>query len=164
MRRTLLVSVLVTASSLFGGLGKGSVPDSKTSDQAVYARRGTLGANDYVVTNVYPCASTYLLHNVENGVLRDRAVNSASVDVDQARFTIPQVNYPRPYARGFMLVVSSNRRTELTIEGASKLHASDGSTALPVVNQETKILSFIEIRTNEFLVEMRNLTEMRKDN
>ena len=39
----------------------------------------SLGANDYVVTNVAPCASAYLMNEVKAGKLRDRAVNVVTV-------------------------------------------------------------------------------------
>ena len=43
------------------------------------ARRGALGPDDYVVTNVPPITSSYVMNEVKYGKLRDRAVNTATV-------------------------------------------------------------------------------------
>ena len=53
MRRAALIAAL----AVFGIVFAASRPDVVVKPNAIYARRGSLGANDYVATNVAPCAS-----------------------------------------------------------------------------------------------------------
>lgn len=162
MRSLVAALAVMAAFPSFAGLGKASVPDAKEDGRAAYARRGSLGSDDYVATNVYSCASAYLRHDVKDGTLLNRAVNSVFVEAESVTFEIPGDESVKPYARGFMVVVTSTVNTRLSFEGAERLYSSDGTELMPVVAGGTILLSFIEIRKDEFLVEMRDLTEIRK--
>ena len=85
MRRLLLLAVLAA----FSGASAASLPDTVTRDGVAYARRGSLGANAYVATNVVVSPPAYQLSRVAEMKLRDRCVNYASVAGTNAVFALP---------------------------------------------------------------------------
>ena len=137
-------------------------PDSVTRGHAVYARRGSLGADSYVATNVAPCASAYLLNEATDGRLRDRAVNSASVAGD-AEFALPSRRTVAGFARSFVLhlSVASNATCSVTFTGAEALYKTSGSDGLTALRGR-HVISFLEVADGRYLVDVQELVEIRR--
>ena len=134
-------------------------PDTRVQGHAVLARRGSLGANDYVATNVAPCSSAYIMHAPTDGRLRDRAVNTVSVDTTNAVFALPGRRTAEGYARAFIVAVNSTTNAVLSFTGANGIYSPDGGGPVRVEPGRT-MFSFIEIGANEYLLETRDLGEV----
>ena len=137
------------------------LPDTIRDGKAVLARRGSLGADSYVVTNVLDEPPAYVLSNVRDFQLRDRAVNIATVDGSQVAFSMPGRRTNAGYCRAFMLyiTVAAQGGCRLSFSGADRILSTDGSTRIDAPSGET-MLSFIEIADKVYLVEMRTLSEI----
>lgn len=133
-------------------------PDSKGGDGAAYARRGALGADDYVATNVYPNA--YRLARSEGGALADRAVNSAAITGTNAVFTLPERRAEGGYARAFILFVDSRTDATVRFAGARHVYTTDAADEYRITPGRS-IFTAVEIADDEYLVEWRELTETR---
>ena len=138
-----------------------SLPDTITTDKYVLARRGSLGANSYVVTNVFPEPPAYRLSPLADSRLLDRAVNYRVVAETNATFALPQARTMEGYARAFLVyldIVSTNG-CEVAFTGASALYRTDGSGRFKFP-REKRLFSFVEITDDEYLVETRELEKM----
>ena len=157
MRSALLLLAALCVFAAPADLARVRPPDAKTSEHAAYARRGSLNADSYVATNVYPCVSAYRLHAVADGALLDRAVNFAELDGSgTAVFRLPPERRGDGFARGFMLHLASAEDRPLRFDGDARLYLSCGETFSAEAGRT--ILSFIEIAPDEYLVEVRHLT------
>ena len=103
MRRLLLLAALAA----FSGASAASLPDTVTRDGVAYARRGSLGANAYVATNVVVSPPAYQLSRVAEMKLRDRCVNYASVAGTNAVFALPGRKTTAGCARAFILYLDA---------------------------------------------------------
>ena len=103
MRRILLLAALAA----FSGVSAASLPDTVTRDGVAYARRGSLGANAYVATNVVVSPPAYQLSRVAEMKLRDRCVNYASVAGTNAVFALPGRKTTAGCARAFILYLDA---------------------------------------------------------
>lgn len=153
---------LAAAAGLGSGRDTNRPPDAVSDSRAAYARRGTLGANDYVATNVFASPPYYALHAVTNGALLERAVNSATV-ADAAEFALPPGRLAPGHSRGLLLclAVEAPSRVAVRVTGASRLFTTDGSSAL-AAEPGLNILSFVEIVDGVYMVEARPLTEVER--
>lgn len=139
------------------------VPDVKVKTNAVYARRGSLGANDYVVTNVAPCASAYLMNEVKAGKLRDRAVNVVTVSEAEAAFELPLKRTVEGYARAMLVAVTAERATRITLTGAESLWGTFPKKETLELCAGTHVLQIIEIGKAVYLVEAREIVEFKEE-
>ena len=139
------------------------VPDVKVKTNAVYARRGSLGANDYVVTNVAPCASAYLMHEVKAGKLRDRAVNVVTVSEAEAAFELPLKRTVEGYARAMLVAVTAECATRITLTGAESLWGTFPKKETLELCAGTHVLQIIEIGKAVYLVEAREIVEFKEE-
>lgn len=139
------------------------VPDVKVKTNAVYARRGSLGADDYVVTNVAPCASAYLMHEVKAGKLRDRAVNVVTVSEAEAAFELPLKRTVEGYARAMLVAVTAERATRITLTGAESLWGTFPKKETLELCAGTHVLQIIEIGKAVYLVEAREIVEFKEE-
>lgn len=139
-----------------------TLPDTVGSTSAVYARRGSLGANDYVATNVAPCKSAYQIVRVADGRLRDRAVNIATVAGD-AEFALPSRRTVAGFARSFVLhlSVASNVTCSVAFTGADALYKSTGSEGLTALRGRY-LITLLEVADNRYLVDVHELEEIRR--
>ena len=156
MHRTILLAAFAAMSACAAAL-----PDTIKEGNAVLARRGSLGANSYVVTNVLDVPPAYALSNVRDFQLRDRAINAATVSEGQATFSLPGRRTNAGYSRGFMLylTVETDGGCSISFDGADRIFTSDGSTRIDAAKGE-HIFSFVEIADKVYLLEMRRLTEI----
>lgn len=158
MLKTILSAMLaLTATAVF------AVPDVVVKSNAVYARRGSLGANDYVATNVAPCVSAYAIRNVRDGQLHDRSVNIVTVEGTEAEFALPSRRTVAGFARGLIVSVAASTNAVIRITGADALYRSDGGDSLEV-EPGLNVFSFIEIGDKVYLVEVRPLVQIKEDN
>lgn len=139
------------------------VPDVKVKTNAVYARRGSLGANDYVVTNVAPCASAYLMNEVKAGKLRDRAVNVVTVSEAEAAFELPLKRTVEGYARAMLVAVTAECATRITLTGAESLWGTFPKKETLELCAGTHVLQIIEIGKAVYLVEAREIVEFKEE-
>ena len=139
------------------------VPDVKVKTNAVYARRGSLGADDYVVTNVAPCASAYLMHEVKAGKLRDRAVNVVTVSEAEAAFELPLKRTVEGYARAMLVAVTAECATRITLTGAESLWGTFPKKETLELCAGTHVLQIIEIGKAVYLVEAREIVEFKEE-
>ena len=156
-------AILAAALALivcFAALGA-SLPDTITTDKYVLARRGSLGANSYVVTNVFPEPPAYRISRVERDVLFDRAVNFRLVAETNIVLALPAERTMDGYARAFLvyLDITATNGCEVAFTGASALYRTDGSGRFKFP-REKRLFSFVEITDNEYLVETRELEKM----
>ena len=156
-------AILAAALALivcFAALGA-SLPDTITTDKYVLARRGSLGANSYVVTNVFPEPPAYRLSPLADSRLLDRAVNYRVVAETNATFALPATRTMEGYARAFLvyLDITSTNGCTIVFTGASALYRTDWSSDLKFP-KEKRLFSFVEITDNEYLVETRELEKM----
>ena len=160
MRRLVL---LAASAAILCALGA-SIPDTVTKDKVTYARRGSLGADSYVATNVVVDPPGYQLSRVADMKLRDRAVNFASVEGTNAVFALPGRKSAAGYARAFILYldVSAEGGAAVSFTGAAELYTTDWFTR-PRIGKGKRIFSIMEIADNEYLVETRELEEIGKD-
>ena len=154
---------LVAAETAFAAIAA-SLPDTVTKDKVTYARRGSLGSNSYVVTNIVVEPPSYQLSRVVDTKLRDRCVNSAVVDGTNAVFSLPARKTVAGCARAILLYVDARNDAGCTVEftGASALYTTDWFTR-PRIGKGKRIFSIREIADNEYLVETRELEEIGKD-
>ena len=155
--------VLLAAVTALGAAFAASRPDVVVKPNAVYARRGALGSNDYVVTNVAPCVSAYAIRDIRDGRLRDRAVNMVSVEGTEAEFALPARRTVAGFARGLIMSVTASTNATIRITGANALYRSDGGDTLEV-EPGLNVFSFVEIGNGVYLVEVRPLTQIRETN
>ena len=139
------------------------VPDVKVKTNAVYARRGSLGADDYVVTNVAPCASAYLMHEVKAGKLCDRAVNVVTVSEAEAAFELPLKRTVEGYARAMLVAVTAECATRITLTGAESLWGTFPKKETLELCAGTHVLQIIEIGKAVYLVEAREIVEFKEE-
>ena len=135
-------------------------PDSKVVGNAAMARRGSLGANDYVVTNVAPCSSCYDLRAPSDGRLCDRAVNAVEA-AGNVSLSVPTNAAAPGAARAFCvyLKATGSGGCAVTVGGAARILAPGGSDGLSFGRGE-HVLSFVELEGGVFLVDSRELTEL----
>ena len=156
MTKLCVVGVLATLSA---ALAFAAQPDVKTDESAAYARRGSLGANDYVATNVYPCVSAYRLNTVTDTALADRSVNSVTLSGD-ASFAMPPVRVDGGFARAFVMFVKVPGTTpcKITFTGATKIVARGGVNL--VFDPGESIVSVLELEDGVYLVEKDKVGEV----
>ena len=161
MRRLLLLAAL----SAISGASAASLPDTVTRDRVTYARRGSLGANAYVATNVVVDPPAYQLSRVAEMKLRDRCVNYATVDGTNAVFALPGRKTTAGYARAFILYFDATAEAGCAVSftGADALYTTDWFDA-PRVGKGKRLFSFVEIADNEYLVETRELEAIGRAN
>lgn len=154
----------IAATVLCATAFAGNLPDSIVRDRTVLARRGSLGANSYVVTNVFPELPAYQLSRVAESKLRDRAVNIASAPDASASFALPGRKTVAGYARSFILYldVTAEGGCKVSFTGADALYTADWFDT-DKVTKGKRIFSFLEIADNVYLVETRELTAIRKE-
>ena len=160
MRRLVLIAA---AAALLCALGA-SIPDTVTRDKVTYARRGSLGSNDYVATNVVVEPPGYHLARVSDARLRDRCVNALVVEGTNAVLALPGRRTVAGYARAFVVYIDAANDAGCTVEftGASALYTTDWCDR-PRVPKGKRLFSVLEIADNEYLVETRELEEIRKE-
>ena len=153
----LLFCALLTGLCIVPALSAQS--DTKTDESAAYARRGSLGVNDYVATNVYPCVSAYRLNTVTDTALADRSVNSVTLTGD-ASFAMPPVRVDGGFARAFVMFVKVPGTTpcKITFTGATKIVARGGVNL--VFDPGESIVSVIELEDGIYLVEKDKVSEV----
>ena len=159
-----LACAAACACAAFAGLGSGGRPaDGFVADDVAYARRGALGQDDYVVTNLWTQTPCYALVTGAGTTLVDRAVNRFSVTNDVS-FALPGLSGGRSYdahrpARSFVVVIAiaSDPAPEVAFRGARALYTAECDLA---IGKGITILSFLEIGEGEFLVESRELTRL----
>lgn len=161
MRRLVSLAVLVALSCAVGA----GIPDTVTKDKVTYARRGSLGSDSYVVTNIVVEPPSYQLARVADMKLRDRCVNSATVEGESAVFALPGRKTVAGYARTLLvfLDVKNDAGCTVAFTGADALYTTDWCGA-PKVPKGKRIFSIMEIADNQYLVETRELEEIGKDN
>ena len=154
----------VAAEAAFAAIAA-SLPDTVTKDKVTYARRGSLGADSYVVTNIVVEPPSYQLARVVDMKLRDRCVNSATVDGESAVFALPGRKTVAGYARTLLvfLDVRNDNGCTVAFTGADALYTSDWYGA-PKVGKGRHIFSIVELADNQYLVETRELEEIGKEN
>ena len=156
--------VLLAALSALSCVSAASLPDTVTRDKVTYARRGSLGANSYVVTNIVVEPPSFQLSRVSDMRLRDRCVNSATVEGTNAVFALPGRKTTAGYARAVILYLdaANDAGCDITFSGADALYTTEWGGA-PHVPKGRRIFSIMEIADNEYLVETRELEQIRKE-
>ena len=162
MRRAAILAALAALAAASAAFAA-HPPDTVTRGHAVYARRGALGADDYVATNVAPCASAYVMSRVSEGRLRDRAANVLSVTNDVA-LALPARRTVAGFARSFVLYlkVDADGPCRLTLTGAGRLLAADGFGGLSYRRGEY-VLTFFELDTDVYMVSSDELAEVETE-
>ena len=165
MRKALVSLVLAAcaAGALFADLGSGVKPDTKETQNAVYARRGALGPDDYVVTNVPPITSSYVMNEVKYGKLRDRAVNTATVSGAFASFELPLKRTVAGFARAMLFIVTAQQTTEIALTGGESLWGTCSKEGTLTLCAGRHLLQIIEIGNASYLVESRELVEFKEE-
>ena len=161
MRRVVFLAAVAALLCVVAAFAA-SLPDSRVQGHAVLARRGSLGADDYVATNVTACSSAYVMHAPTDGRLRDRAVNVVSVDSTNAVFAVPGRRTVAGFARGFLVSVVAATNAVVRFEGANGIYSSDATVEFRIPPGRS-MFSFIEIGDNEYLAAWRELTEIRQE-
>ena len=161
MRRLVFLAALCGLVCAFAA----SLPDTVTKDKVTYARRGSLGSNSYVVTNVVVEPPSYQLSRVSETRLRDRCVNSATVEGTNAVFSLPGRKSVADYARTMLvfLDVANDAGCTVAFTGADALYTTDWY-GFPRVAKGKHIFSIMEIADDQYLVEARELEEIGKEN
>lgn len=160
MRRVVFLAAL-TALCAAGA----NLPDTVTKDKVTYARRGSLGANSYVVTNIVVEPPSYQLSRIADMKLRDRCVNYATVEGTNAVFALPARKTVAGYARTMLVYVDATNDAGCTVEftGANALYTTDWYDR-PRIGKGKRLFSIMEIADNEYLVETRELEEIGRGN
>jgi len=159
-----LGGVLLSALASFAGLGSGDPPpDGFVTNGVAYARRGALGKNAYVVTNLWTDSPCYSLVPTGGTSLVDRAVNRRVVSGDTT-FAVPPVPTMRTYdthrkARAFIVVteVAADTPPEVSFTGLRRIYTLHGDMT---VGKGLTWISFMEIGDGEFVVETVPITEL----
>ena len=154
MRRVVFLAALAALSCAAAA----TLPDSVTKDKVTYARRGSLGANSYVVTNIVVEPPSYQLSRVSEMKLRDRCVNYVTVEGTNAVFALPARKSVAGYARTMLVYVDATNETGCAVSftGADALYTTDWYSA-PRVGKGKSMFSIMELADNQYLVEMREL-------
>lgn len=141
-----------------------SLPDTVTKDKVTYARRGSLGADSYVATNVVVEPPGYQLSRVVDMKLRDRAVNFATISGTSGVFSLPSRKSISGYARSSILYldVTADAGASVSFTGAGEMYTTDWY-GHPKVEKGRWIFSFLELSDDAYLVEARELEELRKE-
>lgn len=158
-----LGGVILASFAAFAGLGSGGHPaDGMVTNSVAYARRGALGADDYVVTNLWMTSPAFALRANCGTQLVDRAMNRCLVTNDTV-FVFPRVPPRKSYdpprlARSFVLVTEIRSETppEISFSGMRKFYTLGDPLR---IGRGVTFLSFYEIGEEEFLVDMHELTE-----
>ena len=152
---------LVAAEAAFAAIAA-SLPDTVTKDKVTYARRGSLGSDSYVVTNIVVEPISYQLARVADFKLRDRCVNLLTVEGTNVVFALPGRKTVAGYARTLLVYLDATNDEGCTIEftGANALYTTDWHDR-PKVAKGKRIFSIMEIADNEYLVETRELEMIR---
>ena len=160
MRRVVFLAALAALCAAGANL-----PDTVTKDKVTYARRGSLGANSYVVTNIVVEPPSYQLSRVADMKLRDRCVNCATVEGTNAVFALPARKTVAGYARTILVYVDATNDAGCTVEftGANALYTTDWYDR-PRIGKGKRLFSIMEIADNEYLVETRELEEIGRGN
>ena len=165
MRDLVTPTVVFALAATAFGWGGSDLPDAKERDEVSFARRGTLGTDDYVVTNVVPQLPAYMLVEEQSTALVDHAVNRFDLAGDTV-FTVPAAPVKRevdPYraARGLLLVLSVGDGTvpKVSFDGCAGIYTTDGSKEITLV-KGVNIISLMEIGSDSFMAEIRELTEV----
>ena len=160
MRRVVFLAALAALCAAGANL-----PDTVTKDKVTYARRGSLGANSYVVTNIVVEPPSYQLSRVADMKLRDRCVNCATVEGTNAVFALPARKTVAGYARTMLVYVDATNDAGCTVEftGANALYTTDWYER-PRIGKGKRLFSIMEIADNEYLVETRELEEIGRGN
>ena len=160
MRRVVFFAALAALCAAGANL-----PDTVTKDKVTYARRGSLGANSYVVTNIVVEPPSYQLSRVADMKLRDRCVNYAAVEGTNAVFALPARKTVAGYARTMLVYVDATNDAGCAIEfaGATALYTTDWYDR-PRIGKGKRLFSIMEIADNEYLVETRELEEIGRGN
>ena len=154
MRKTIAALALLAVCAAFCGFAP--PPDSVRRGNAACARRGSLGADDYVVTNVSPCSSCYELCAPDGGMLRDRAVNALE-GTGEIRLLVPTNAAAPGAARAFCVYLKANGGgCRLSVVGARKVLLPDGSDGLSFPSGE-HFVSFLELEKDVFMADSRKL-------
>ena len=159
MRRATVIAVLAALGAVAVALGA-RLPDTVSTASATYARRGSLGANDYVATNVAPCKSAYRIVTVADGRLHDRAVNVVRVTGDVTLET-PQRRTVAGYARAFCvsLSVEASGDCRIALEGPARVFVRGGAGDLTLAPGRY-VMQLLEIGENEYVAEVAELEEL----
>ena len=160
MRRVVFLAALAALCAAGANL-----PDTVTKDKVTYARRGSLGANSYVVTNIVVEPPSYQLSRIADMKLRDRCVNYATVEGTNAVFALPARKTVAGYARTMLVYVDATNDAGCTVEftGANALYTTDWYDR-PRIGKGKRLFSIMEIADNEYLVETRELEEIGRGN
>ena len=168
MRKLILLALASFVSVAYGGWFTSNTPDTKTRDEVRFTRKGALGNNDYVVSDVYPPLPSYALVTEPTTQLVDRAVNLITLERDTT-FVMPPEPVKRTVdsyraARSFILRVAITNQTppKVWFDGCEKLVSTSGENSIDLTRGEN-LLSFIEIGTGTFMVEMRDLTQISNE-
>lgn len=155
-RLAFVLALVLAATELFAV----HPPDGFVRDEAAYARRGALGADHYVVTNVTVMHPSYLLVTTATTNLTDRAMQSYQLDA-ATTFVLPppspkrEADLWRP-VRSFLLAltVQTDTAPEVRFVGAGRIYHGDGDFSL---SKGLNLLQFIEFAEGDFLIENRKL-------
>ena len=168
MRKTILVAAVLAAVAAFGGWFTPDKPDTKARDEVRFMRKGALGNGDYVVSEVYPSLPSYVLVTDPVTQLVDRAVHRYLLERDTV-FVVPPEPVKRSVdqyraARGFILRLSITNAAppKIGFDGCDRIVSTDGGDAFDLVRGEN-LLAFTEIGESVFMVECRELTEIRNE-
>ena len=160
MRRVVFLAALAALCAAGANL-----PDTVTKDKVTYARRGSLGANSYVVTNIVVEPPSYQLSRVADMKLRDRCVNYVTAEGTNAVFALPARKTVAGYARTMLVYVDATNDAGCAVEftGANALYTTDWYDR-PRIGKGKRLFSIMEIADNEYLVETRELEEIGRGN
>ena len=160
MRRVVFLAALAALCAAGANL-----PDTVTKDKVTYARRGSLGANSYVVTNIVVEPPSYQLSRVADMKLRDRCVNYATVEGTNAVFALPARKTVAGYARTMIVYVNATNDAGCAVEftGANALYTTDWYDR-PRIGKGKRLFAIMEISDNEYLVDTRELEEIGRGN
>ncbi len=141
-----------------------SIPDTVTTARSVMSRRGSLGANSYVVTEVLPDPPGYRLSTVEEMKLRDRAVNYIALTATNATLSLPARRSAAGFAISLLVCadVTADAGCVVSFSGADELCTPGWNAAKPVAKGRS-LFSFIELRDGVFMVEHRELEDIPTD-
>ena len=158
-KATILAAVAALA---LGSAAFAKPPDGYSTTSAAYARRGALGANDYVATNVAPCKSAYQIVRVNDGRLRDRAVNVVSVTND-VTLALPGRRTVAGYARALCVNLSVGAPTaRVTLTGAAALWGTPGTDGLDLA-EGRHFVSVVEIDDNVYLLDVQGVERISEE-
>jgi len=165
MRSVLLsLAVLLCTAAARADLGSGGHPaDGFVTNGVAYARRGALGGDSYVVTNLWTDPPSYALVVTGGAAVVDRAVNRRVVS-GRTVFAVPPVPVKRTYdawrpARSFVIVteIADDPPPEVSFSGFSRIYTIHGDLT---VGKGVTWISFLEIGDGEFVVETTPISQL----